>query len=263
MNLNRTFVFYFSLGALASFSLITGPLRTSALEPNENATCKGAYPCLACSNCKSCKYCKGGGKCGACDHKEQPSERAKAKTTSGAASTAKASKPEPERNKLVASEDVNLKTWATVDGKTKVKGSFVRLEKGKVHLVKEDGKRSIISLATLTDSDKVLAEKFEALAVNAKKKYGDVDRDRRTWDNVSYKTTIAYSDDRLWTQKEKENAEMVSMIYVSHTSEFIELYHPQKQHHLKLFNDHMEANKNGRWEKIGDGGWIQSPRAGQ
>ena len=92
---------------------------------------------------------------------------------------------------------------------------------------------------------------------------GDVDRDRRTWDNVSYKSIIAYSDDRLWTQKEKENAEMVSMIYVSHSSEYIELYHPQKQHHLKLFKDHMEANKTGRWEKIGEGSWIQSPKAGQ
>ena len=251
-----TFAFDFTIGALISFSLLVGPLPTSAFEPNENATCKGAYPCLACTNCKSCKYCKGGGTCGACDHKGKSIESGSTKATDGAT---KPAMPNPSPNKFVAG-DVNLKTWTTVDGKTKIKGSFVRLEKGKVHLVKEDGKRSTIPLITLSNTDKALAEKFEIVAINAKKKYGDVDHDRRSWDNVSYESIIAYSDDRLWTQKETKNAEMVSMIYVSHTNEYIELYHPQQQHHLRLFSDHMKADKTGSWVQIGVGCWLLSPR---
>ena len=254
----RTFAFDFTIGALISFSLLAGPLPTIAVEPNEYATCKGAYPCLACTNCKYCKYCKGGGTCGACDHKGKSNEPSNTKAPEAGTKQATPSPSQnPSPNRLVAG-DVNLKTWTT--GKTKIKGSFVRLEKGKVHIVKEDGKRSTITLLVLSDTDKALAEKFEAAAVNAKKKYGDVDHNRRLWDNVSYESTIAYSDDRLWTQKEKKNAEMVSMIYVSHTKEYIELYHPQQQHHLRLFADHMDADKTGRWVKIGDGTWLLSPK---
>lgn len=256
--LTTTFAFYFTVGALVSFSLLVGPFESVAVEPS--ATCVGAFPCHACTNCKKCKYCKNGGTCGACSSKNSSSADSSASKKAPTEGPSKPTKQEPSRIKVVSSNETPLKTWTGIDGTTKIKGCFVRLEKGKVHLVKDDGKRTSISLASLTAGDKELAEKFEAAAVDAAKKYGEIESARLAWDNVSYGSVISYSDDRLWSQKEKKNAEIAFMIYVSHTKEFVELYHPQRQHHLRLFSDHMEANKAGSWEGIGTGMWKTSPR---
>ena len=171
-------------------------------------------------------------------------------------------------------DQTNLKAWAIMDAwgrpdlMTRVLGSFVRLEEGKVHIVKEDGKRSSIFFATLPPSDRRFAENFELSAVYANKKYGDIDQNRRSWDYVSDESVITYFDERLWSLKPRKKGDMVFMVYVSHTTDYVELYNPKQQHHFRLFADHMEAIKDMRWSsepneantaglwlKIGEGNW--------
>ena len=87
-------------------------------------------------------------------------------------------------------------------------------------------------------------------------KGSDLESSRREWISITYGSTIAYKDERTWTDKDAKTGKLLFIMnYVGHTGEYVELFNSVRNDQLRLFPDHMEAKLENGWKWIGSGHW--------
>ena len=81
---------------------------------------------------------------------------------------------------------------------------------------------------------------------------------RREWLSATYGTTIAYKNERTWTDTRVGTGELVSeMEFRGKTDDYIELFNlnPKARDLLRLYGDRMECKHPEGWVVIGSGKW--------
>jgi len=77
---------------------------------------------------------------------------------------------------------------------------------------------------------------------------------RREWISITYGSTIAYKDERTWTETDANTGKLLFIMnYVGHTGEYLELFNSVRNDQLRLFPDRMEAKLENGWKWIGSG----------
>ena len=99
----------------------------------------------------------------------------------------------------------------------------------------------------------------EKQAVNANDKLtkaSNLEASRRVWISISYGSTLAYKDERHWSDTDAATGKVLFIMnYVGHTDEYVELFNSVRNDQLRLFPDHMEAKLENGWQRIGIGHW--------
>ena len=83
-----------------------------------------------------------------------------------------------------------------------------------------------------------------------------VDDSRKAWRNISYNTTFFHREGDAWEEVNLSGKLEKKVRELSRNNDYVEVMLIERQHLLRLFKDHAEMLKDGRWQWVANGEWI-------
>lgn len=79
---------------------------------------------------------------------------------------------------------------------------------------------------------------------------------RTAWENVSYNTVFHHRRGNDWDEINSKGKLERKVRETGRTKDFIEILLLDRQHQMRLYEDHADMFKDGRWQWVANGSWV-------
>lgn len=85
-----------------------------------------------------------------------------------------------------------------------------------------------------------------------------VNDSRERWLNESYNTTVRYlKDKKVWEEVDNKTGRVIWVDKeVERTTDYIELFSPERKSEIRLLKERMEQKLGGKWGWVANGHWV-------
>jgi len=161
------------------------------------------------------------------------------------------------------------KTWTS--GKFSVTASYLSHDSKQVRLVKADGSEIAVPLTKLSADDKTWLAKLldyetrgrgllEDAPEQGVAKRGDKSQPKGgqpQWLNTTYNNTLRHIKGKEWAEFDNSTgARGLGFVETGRTRAYLELFCPERKQKFRIFADHSEWMKDGKWERVANGRWA-------